>query len=431
MRPSATGRFAFTLIELLVVVAIIALLTALISTSVVKAREAARSSLCQANLRNAGVGMMLYAQRSPNNRLCSGAFDHSREGCMDRYGWVADLRNVGMTDAETVLCPSNTMRVNEKLLDAYGLPTNDGLNDLTGPLRARYNHGMCGQQDWDGISGSGSPSSGFASTDELTDERRALVTRYFVESGLNTNYATSWFLIHTAPRIQYRESDNSIRTAGQAAQQGLRGKRETLGPLSVDFLAVTDIPQSNIPLLGDASPGDIDEAITPIAFAYDSTDIFARGDSTERTFAAAGTILCESASEGPTYYHTGDREIKRIGSNGSRLETQWKCELDGSCEPPTGGAGNRMYLQSTLAWAGTHAGSGGFAINLLFADGSVRSFSDRNGDLYLNPGFPIPGTLTEDQLDATGYRNNEVELHPSEVFSGVFLAPSMIKGVHE
>ncbi|MFG0289214.1 MAG: DUF1559 domain-containing protein [Rhodopirellula sp. JB044] len=417
----------FTLIELLVVIAIIGILMALLMAGVTKAREAARSASCQNNLRQIGIGFNLHAQRSPQSQFCSGLFDHNREGCMDTYGWVADQLNVGVQTPESFVCPSNPSTVNEKLLDAYGIPTNDNLNKLVGGLQSRLIDGMCGKEDWNGVSGTGSPSSGFASTDPKTDERAALVSRYFVGQGYNTNYATSWFLTYTAPRVLYKLSDKTMRTNGQAAQQGLRGKRETLGPLTAARLGASEIPSSIIALVGDAAPGDIDEAITPVRFGFDGADLFANGDTTSRVFTEAGTLLTESACEGPAFYHRSQKKIKRIGSYNSRLEVQWKCDLLRNCEPPTGSSKNHMYMQSTLAWMGFHAGS----LNLLFADGSVRGFRDLNEDLFLNPGFPVPDGLTEEQYAAMGYQDATVEMHPSKFFSGVFLNAKSIKGTLE
>ncbi|MEX1017418.1 MAG: prepilin-type N-terminal cleavage/methylation domain-containing protein, partial [Phycisphaeraceae bacterium] len=57
---------AFTLIELLVVISIIALLIALLLPALRSARETAKAVACLSNLRQAGIGMNLYAADAKN-----------------------------------------------------------------------------------------------------------------------------------------------------------------------------------------------------------------------------------------------------------------------------------------------------------------------------------------------------------------------------
>ena len=52
----------FTLIELLVVIAIIAILAAILFPVFARAREAARKSSCQSNLKQFGSAFMMYTQ---------------------------------------------------------------------------------------------------------------------------------------------------------------------------------------------------------------------------------------------------------------------------------------------------------------------------------------------------------------------------------
>ncbi len=60
--PKQNRRKGFTLIELLVVIAIIAILAAILFPVFAKAREKARTSSCQSNLKQLALGMIMYNQ---------------------------------------------------------------------------------------------------------------------------------------------------------------------------------------------------------------------------------------------------------------------------------------------------------------------------------------------------------------------------------
>ena len=57
--------------------------------------------------------------------------------------------------------------------------------------------------------------------------------------------------------------------------------------------------------------------------------------------------------------------------------------------------------------------------NILFADGSVRSFIDVNKDGYLNNGFEATGT--------NGFRDNQIELPEQSIESSYSLMDSTVR----
>jgi prepilin-type N-terminal cleavage/methylation domain-containing protein/prepilin-type processing-associated H-X9-DG protein len=77
------NRRGFTLIELLVVIAIIAILAAILFPVFARAREKARQTSCLSNLKQLGLGMLMYAQ-DYDERFCS-------------IGASGDGRNTGIT----------------------------------------------------------------------------------------------------------------------------------------------------------------------------------------------------------------------------------------------------------------------------------------------------------------------------------------------
>ena len=61
IRARHQTQTGFTLIELLVVIAIIAILAAMLLPVLGRAKEAGKRTNCLSNLRNMGLGMMMYA----------------------------------------------------------------------------------------------------------------------------------------------------------------------------------------------------------------------------------------------------------------------------------------------------------------------------------------------------------------------------------
>lgn len=403
LKQSAAKR-GFTLIELLVVIAIIAILAALLVPAVQRAREAARGAQCKNNLRQFGIGFHTFAEADKFDRLCSGAYDFRRDGCVDTIGWVADLVNIGAGYPQEMLCPTNPLRGSEKLNDLLGADTTDGKDGAAASL---LDQGICNSTD------------GLTSFDptipaQLTSRSLMLADRV-LGKGYGTNYASSWHMVRSGIK-SVTQTDGSV-----TAPSGVKGLKGSFGPIKMRMLSSGNISSNAIALLGDAAPGDADEAVLTTSIPG---------------YLTSGDRLVESFNDGPAY--TDGDTILLIGSTDVILNAAGTVHAWAFDELPTennplgvdigtrgGAAGTgdgKIWLQDTRDWFAVHgAGSTGKTCNILMADGSVKVFRDANNDGFLNPGFQPTGT----GFDAgDGYLDGTVELSPTQNFAGIDIAPS-------
>ncbi len=98
------GRSAFTLIELLVVIAIIAILAAILFPVFARARENARRSSCQSNLKQISLGVLQYIQ--DYDEKFPGIIVQGGSAANPPYGW-ADTIQPYLKSTQIYQCPSD------------------------------------------------------------------------------------------------------------------------------------------------------------------------------------------------------------------------------------------------------------------------------------------------------------------------------------
>ena len=429
MNSKSARRAGFTLIELLVVISIIAILVALLLPAVQAAREAARNTQCKSNLRQIGIAMHAFASRDSKARLSSGQWDFARDGAMDKHGWVADVVSIKAGRPDQMKCPSNTVRGSEKLNDALGVNTSNAakIRLLSGE---KYNVTDLFAIDAVGVvTGAGTTTNLFATQKMVND------------LGMNTNYSSGWHMSRSGVRFAtvgtgvaaylgvIGVGDYSY-TDGQAVTVTIKGFKESLnttGPLTLRMLEASDVPSNNIAMLGDTSPGDIDEAIL---------------GTTINDELPAGSRLGEAANDGPSYWN-GSKVATAVSSSaasfledarafvptgyptvGQLVTSTVETNLAGALTATAATLGGKLVLQDTRDWSAVH----GNKANILMADGSVKEITDLNGDKFFNPGFPV----SSGNAQTDGYTSGVCEINAFELFTGTPLNGSqLVKGKFE
>jgi prepilin-type processing-associated H-X9-DG protein len=306
-----------------------------------------------------------------------------------------------------MLCPSSELRGLEKLNDLLGKDTSD-LNNA--PLD-RLNKGRCGM-NWPDATGSPTAVNTAARAGQIGD---------FVRAGYNTNYASSWHMVRGGPLTTTDAASVAVVNAQLNAATDLKDFRNSRGPLTRRQVEQSDVMSNNIPLLGDAAPGDANEAIL-VQTLTASAD-----GATIDSGLVAGSRLAETFNDGPAVWNGTDIDLAKgtampveafipqsYPSVGTVVTSANEATF--ASATPVDGTNVRLVLQDTRDWYAWH----GDSANILMADGSVKTVHDLNGDKFINPGFPVDPTNSS-AAATVGYTDGTVELNAFEVFTGTFL----------
>ncbi|HEX9996937.1 MAG TPA: DUF1559 domain-containing protein [Abditibacterium sp.] len=158
--PSRHSQKGFTLIELLVVIAIIAILSAILFPVFGRARENARRSSCQSNLKQIGLAMVQYSQ--DYDSWTPGSVNDDRSWVNRVFPYVKSAQLFSCPSGEEQKTRRNNVLGPASTRNYCGLPPGDGSDVLALVIPGvRLSYGLNNIQENDGGTTYGWVTAGF------------------------------------------------------------------------------------------------------------------------------------------------------------------------------------------------------------------------------------------------------------------------------